>query len=537
MSQSEPSNAVHRMIRRPYQIQPSSGTTVSTPAEGTKTNSEQRESEKRARRVLLVFTATAIAVSASSLLSVNMFPLISNDSVVYIEHSHDLFDEGFVVDGYRQFGYPAALWVVRTLSDVVGAEPLLAMTVLQRGLLVAAGLLAVKFWGWWATPLLLLLIAPMTIAYSNLILTEGLALPLALLLVFPFMRLMMLLRTGLHEERRQETLTLAILIVMMAIFLFSIRFTYAVFGLIPVAMVVASWRTSFRRWSVALLAGFVVLAGTIAVGVSLENQREFEVFNPSADRGFTSYYYAWNTVFSESANRVDPDLARFYDNGVIYAFERELTAQGVSYSAKEEAIHRETGAMLEAAEMSLLGSRVESMAWGLLGGRKHDIQIAVEGIVGSTRHDIDQWIHLNRFAIENGSDAFAREHNGGQIPEAVITNGIGKTLGFLDARTLLAVILPPALLVLVLGLRSSPTRLMGLTALGVVFGSTVGHGLIWADNFRFLIVSSVVGVGVAVAVAQLMWSRHRPSIHGAMFKLGEAAPEDAGAESRLATRP
>ncbi len=473
-----------------------------------------------------MITAWVIAIAAaSSVLSVNTFPLIGNDSVVYIEHSHNLLEQGFVVDGYRQLGYPVALWVVRSVSGVVGAEPLLAMAVIQRCLLIAAGLLAVRFWGWWATPLLLVLIAPGTLAYTNLILTEGLALPLALLLVFPLARLLTLMRADLHLERRPEALSLGILIVVMAIALFSIRFTYAVFGLVPLAVVVASWKTGFRRSSVALFGGFIVLAAIVALGVSLENNREFGVFNPSADRGFTSYYYAWNTVFSDPASRADPDLARFYDAGVVYAFERELTAQGVSYSAKEEAIHREIEAMLEAAGLTVFGSRVESMAWGLVGGRKDDIQISVEGIVGSTRHDVDHWIHRNRVALDNGPDAFALEYNAGRLPEAVITSPIGKRLGFLDPKALLAVALPLALVVLVLGFKSSHTRLIGLVGLGVVLGSVIGHGLIWADNFRFLAVSSVFGVGAAIAVAQLLWSTKRPaSSPGAPSDIAETTP-------------
>jgi hypothetical protein len=449
----------------------------------------------------------------SSLLSVNMFPLVGNDGVVYLDHSNNLFDQGFVAYGYRQFGYPAALWVVRALAGVVGAEPLLAMTVVQRGLLIAAGLLAVRFWGWWATPLLLFLIAPGTIAYTNLILTEGLALPLALLLVFPFVRLLAILRTDPDGKRRREALTLGALIVAVATALFSIRFTYAVFGLAPLAIVVASWRTSFLRWSAALFAGFIALAATIAVGASVENYREFGVFHPSADGGFTSYYYVWNTVFSEPDNRVDPDLARFYDEGVVFAFEHELAAQGVPYSAKEEAFDGEIHAMLEAADMTVVSSRVQAMASGLVGGRKHDIQVAVEGIVGSTRHDIDDWIYLNRFAREEGTEAFALEYNGGQVPEAVITNAIGKTLGFLDARKIIAVIMPLGLVILVLGIRYPSTRLVGLTGIGVVFGSVIGHGLIWADNFRFLTVGAVFGVGAAIAVAHAMWSRESHGDH------------------------
>lgn len=453
-----------------------------------------------------------------------MFPLVGNDGVVYIDHSNNLIDRGLVVYGYRQFGYPAALWVVRAFSGVVGAEPLLAMTVVQRGLLIVAGLLAVRLWGWWATPLLLFLIAPGTIAYTNLILTEGLALPLALILVFPFVRLLAILRSDPDGKRHREALVLGALIVALATALLSIRFTYAVFGLAPLVIMLASWRTSFLRWSAALFAGFIVLATTIVIGASVENHRELGVFYPSADGGFTSYYYAWNTVFSDPDNREDPDLARFYNEGVVYAFEHELAARGLSHSARKEEFDREIHAMLEAADMTVMSSRVQAMTAGLVGGRKHDIQVAVDGIVSSTRHDIDDWMYLNRFARERGIEAFALEYNGGQVPAAVITNAIGKRLWFLDARRIIAVIMPLGLVTLMFGLRYPSTRFVGLAGLGVVFGSVVGHGLIWADNFRFLTVGGVFGVAAAIAVAHAIWSQESQRDHASLSRRVSTEP-------------
>lgn len=463
-----------------------------------------------ARRLLTVFLGLLLAGGAgSSLLSVNTFPMIGNDSVVYIEHSRNLIDSGLVVHGYRQFGYPTALWLVRSVSDVAGVEPLLAMAILQRSLLVLGGLLAVRYWGWWATPLLIFLIAPGTIAYTNLILTEGLALPLALLLVFPFVSYLKLLGADPQGERRRVALILGVLMVVMATALFSIRFTYAVFGLVPLAVAVAAWRTSYRRPALLLFGAYVLAVGSLTFMISLENQREHDVFHPSADRGFTAYYYAWHAVFADPSNRAAPQLAEYYNDGVVYALERELNARGLSYSEMQEELRRTIEAMLDATGQTVLGSRVERTAWGLIGGRRHDTAVVINGIVTSDRHDVNVWINRNSYAIENGPEAFAQRYNDGRLPEAVTSDHLGVTLAFLRARIVLALALPAAMATLLVGLRSPATRLLGLTGLGVVLVAAIGHGLIWADNFRLLIVSSVFGVAAGVAVAHWMWRERR----------------------------
>lgn len=233
--------------------------------------------------------------------------------------------------GYRQFGYPLFLAMTRWGAELVGAEPLLSVAVIQKLVLLAGAYLAWRFWRWWSIPVIVFCLAAETLAYTNYLLTESLAMPLALLLVFPTVRLLELLCIEATDESRRRAIWLAVVIVILVTCLYSMRFTYAVFGAVPLVVAVAGWRSPFRATTAAMLGTTVLIFGGIALLMSIENREEEGVFAPNVSGQQVRYYYAWQQVFTvHLENRDDPALAEYYDGGSVHDFPREAAALDLS---------------------------------------------------------------------------------------------------------------------------------------------------------------------------------------------------------------
>ena len=443
---------------------------------------------------VLVWVGVAI-----SFLAINTFPVITNDSVLYLRHSGDILGGGWVEYGYRQVGYPLFLSGIRVLADVFGAEPLLAVAVVQRGLLLLGVVLAWRFWRWWSLPLIALLASAETIAYTNFVLTEGLAVPLAVLLVFPTVRFLELV---VHQtsESSIRAILLASLIVGIVLLIYGLRFTYAVFGAVPLVLAIAGWVAGHRRLAVGIVGATVILMGLFAVLVSLENRTEEGVFGPSVSGDPTRYYYAWHRVFTiDPDSQVDPELSEFYDDGAVHAFSREVDSLGLTREEKQSAYDAEIESMLEKAGVPVFGSKVESTIFGLAGGRLHDIRRAVADVVRSTRHTVDDFIFRNAFARSNGPEAFVAEFNDGQPIDAVITDPIGIPAPVPHTATMVFYMLPLAMVLMLIGLVSKHTRSLSALGVLVVVAFAAGMGWIRAENLRFLMATSAFGITTATA--------------------------------------
>ncbi|HEY6635929.1 MAG TPA: hypothetical protein VI141_10000, partial [Acidimicrobiia bacterium] len=443
---------------------------------------------------------------------------LTNDSLLYLDYSRSLDTFGWVTGGYRQFGYPLYLALVRGSADLIGVEPLFAAAIIQRGLLLGAVVLAWLHWRWWSLPFVLLLLTSETLVYSNLLLIEGLALPLAALMVFPTIYCLRAIRDGSYVEKRRTVLMLATLVALIALTLFSLRFTLLVFGAVPLALTIAFWPTELRRSVAAILAGFILAGALITLAMSAENHQEWGVFSPSAYSAPVRYYYAWMLVFRvHPENQTNPDLAEFYDEGRLREFITSVWLDETTHEEKWALYDQRTDAMLDAAGISIMGSRLTSMAWSLAGGRVNDVGSALDLIIPATRADIERAMYLNGYYEENGAAAFEERYNEGRMGEAVITNAIGRPLPSPGTRWVIALLLPASLIVMLAGLWRPTTRLLAATGLTVVLTQAIGMGWIRSDNLRFLLPGSVFGVAVGTAVlCHLVASRRRPTRQAAV---------------------
>ena len=455
--------------------------------------------------VLSVLGGLLVLFVALASLRVNMFPVITNDSVLYLDHSFDIWGGGWVEYGYRQVGYPLFLATARALGDVFGAEPLLTAAVLQRALLLLAALLAWRFWRWWSLPVIGFMVVGQTLAYTNLLLIEGLALPLSLLLVFPTIRLLQLLSREGSAMQRRRAVGYGVTAVILVLILFSLRFTYAVFGAVPLVLAVAGWRTGYRRVAISTLGATVALMGLFVALMSIENRAEHDRLSPNVRGEPVKYYYAWQQVFTvHPESRTDPSLQGFYDEGFVHEFVREVDAMELSPEERKAAFDDEIAEMLEAAGISSGLSMAESSLHALIGGRLHDTSPVIRDVVASRDFDTDL-VYLNEFAQRRGYEVFVEEYNEGRGAGALLTNSLSVPLPVPRTKAIVAFLLPLGLIVMVIGLTRGHTRWISVTGLLVVGVFAVGMGLIRADNLRFLLPTSGFGIAIGTAVlAQLI---------------------------------
>ena len=455
--------------------------------------------------VLSVLGGLLVLFVALAFLRVNMFPVVTNDSVLYLDHSFDIWGRGWVEYGYRQVGYPLFLATARALGDVFGAEPLLTAAVLQRALLVLAAVLAWRFWRWWSLPVIGFMVAGQTLAYTNLLLIEGLALPLSLLLVFPTIRFLQLLSGEKSAIWRWRAVGYGVTAVILVLILFSLRFTYAVFGAVPLVLAVAGWRTDHRRVTISLLGATVAFIGLFVALMSIENLAGHDRLAPNVRGESVEYYYAWQQVFTvHPENRTDPSLQDFYDEGFVHEFVREVDAMEGSPEERKAAFDSEIAEMLEAAGIASGLSRAESSLHALTGGRLHDTAVIVRDIVASRDFDTEL-VYLNELAQRRGHEAFVEEYNRGRGAGAFLTNSLRVPLSAPSTKAMVADLLPLGLILVVIGLTRGDTRWISVTGLLVVAVFAVGMGFIRADNLRFLLPTSGFGIATGTAVlAQLI---------------------------------
>jgi hypothetical protein len=452
-----------------------------------------------------------MAIVALIVLSLSTFPVLSNDSLTYLDHSRSLDTEGFVMNGHRQFGYPLFLATVRWVGGLLHVEPLLLTVVLQRGLLLACMVLAWLRWRWWSVPLIAVLVVPETMIYANLALAEGLALSLAILIVFPACRCLESFQSGESALDRRRAITAFAVVVGLAIVLAGLRFSYLVFGVVPLILGLAGWRTDMRGRIAAVLIGFLALLALFLVATSVENRREFGQFTPIVDTASAGFYYAWFLTFLvHTENAANPELAEVYHQGRFRDFLDRVEAEYPSLEGRRAYLRDMTAVMLQESGQSDWGSRLISIGWGLIGGRVDDIGRAIDQVIVAQAQDLEQASYFNEFYREHGADALESRYNDGRPAGAIATHRFGMALPTPSSHWVLRVVMPLAIAMMVWGLSKPETRYLGVMGLIVVVAQATGYGVMRADNLRFLLPGLAFGIAVASAVASDMAGLRRP---------------------------
>lgn len=440
------------------------------------------------------------------LLAVDLFPTVTNDSLAYIDHSDALLDVGAVQAGYRQFGYPAFLAAIDGIAWVVRIEPLLLTVVAQRALLVLAMAYAVWLWRWWALPLVFVLTTPTLVAYHNFILTEALGLPVAVLygcVVAHVLRV---------ADRSSVPKLLVTSLGATYLLLVAIRFHFLVLGvpIVVVAYVLFRRGGDHRRWGIILVAGVTAAGLVMTVAMSIENQREFGVFSPSA-RGERSQFWAvWTDVFRDPENAANPTLADLYSQGDPYVFMAAIDFGTSTYPAQRRAYADAIDSLLEESGSSVAQHRLASTIGVLWGGRIDDLAALVRAMASVSPDEIDALIAPNRFARDNGVGAMFDEYNDGQVVEPVVVSPLAPTRAGAYFVPVVRIALLGALTVLIGGLFVPAARTVAVTGLATAALDAAVIGYAMLANVRFILVPNVFVITVAIGALAAVAGSRRP---------------------------
>jgi hypothetical protein len=474
------------------------------------------------QRLLKALGMLAVGMVGIYFLAINIFPIVTNDSLEYLDHSREPGNYGMVFKGYKQIGYPLILLVGRFVAGLGGVEPLLFSALLQRLLLLGALAYVIWLWRWRAIPLVVLVITPSFLVYPNFVLTEGMTVPLSVLLgglVGHHFRLAESAKPDGPAEDHRIALALAILASAVVFVMISIRFPLAVFGVVPVAILGAAWFRNGRsqKGYVAALLVFVVVSGIFSGLLAIENEREFGVFAPGTNDMPAQYWGAWQIAFAlHPENKAEPALAEFFDTGRAHTRIALVQSAYPGYKAQAVAHDADIDEMLELAGLDRNRERLFSFLGALRGGRTDDLKSYMGAAISADARSVDRAIYRSLFAIRRGGEAFAERYNDGQLPQAVITSPVFPKFPSPSLRVMLSFMVPAALVgVSVLSLYKRRVW-MGLAYLAPVLALTAAMGWILLDNVRFLIPGSVY----VIAGFSALWDAkrvNRPTLRGQVF--------------------
>lgn len=420
------------------------------------------------------------------LASVNLFPSINNDGVEYVAYSRDLVGGGLVELGFRQFGYPLFIWITGLLGGIAGVEDLLMIAFVQRMLLAGAVGYAIWLWRWKALPLVILVIAPSLVAFSDLVMTEGLTMPVAVLLGCLVSHYF---TTGSNRTRVITAAGATAACLALA----SVRLTFVVFGVVPLAMGVAALRRRSRHTTPVmwLVATYVLTMGLLTVGLALENGTEYETTFPIVRTERAAYWAAWQVTFTlHEENRDDPDLAEYYDDGSPYLRIWEIEADHESYPDQALALADARAQMIAAASEDMSSEQIAAFWGAIRGGRVDELRPRIDQILATDAGSVDDAIHVNDVSQTDGREAFNIAYNRGQKPQSVVTSPIVPRLPYIYVHDVIKVLVPLAVLALT-GLAIWKRRFdLGLVYLipFLAFAALAGWNL--ADTMRFMITPS-----------------------------------------------
>lgn len=455
------------------------------------------------------------------LLAVNIIPVITNDSVGYLSHANDAWADGFVWGGYRQVGYPLLLVATDTAGSFLHIEPVLLTAAIQRLLLGLGIAYAVWLFRWWSLPLVVIATAPDIVAYTNLILTEGAAIPLSILYGTLLAHLVLnrhpgsfphasSLPFGILGDRAGAPARRALLVVASLVVLALTLVKYQAIALVfPLcALLWMDFRDESRRRFVIVLG--VSLAGVLTVVSSLmalENRSEYDDLFPISRGIRNGYWGTFQLVFNlNPENRENPALTTYYADGNIFDFIREVEGTIEDYPTQRAVFENAITLMLHEAGMDKRQEQLRA-TWGAMrGGRFDDIRGIVALIRTSSTDSAEATIHKNSFSTARGIDQYVAGYNGGQKIEPVLTAALFHSGLTLSARSMIVWTGPLTLIVLLAALALfQGIRLFaaaGVLGALMVFGLV---GLLLVDNYRYVIVTHMYLIPIATTAAIIGW--------------------------------
>jgi hypothetical protein len=372
----------------------------------------------------------------------------------------------------------------------------------QRSLLIVGlGYLAYLL-RWWAAPALIFLSMPTLVAITNLLLTEGLSIPLAVIAAA-----LLIHACGLA---RRTTPTAAVVLLalagvtIIALALIKLQFAALLLPMFGAAVLLRREAALSRRTALLVTALPVVVILALSVGQSFENRSETGVFEPVSESARAEWYSAYVSVFSDPANRSDPRLSRFYDEGDLYIFLHGLERTEPDYRVRREVIADRVDAMFRVAGTSRARERTKALIDFFQLGPHNELDAVVRFMRERPAVDLESLNSRNWFARAYGVDAVYNDYNDGRFPRFLSSSALALAIGPDDYRSVRLWILPLTIVVLVLAAVFSRARWLAVGTLLATAIVAVAHAYYFTSAPRYTLSSAAFSIAIACGALPLL---------------------------------
>jgi hypothetical protein len=442
-----------------------------------------------------------IALGVYSMSAVNWYPVISPDSLQYLDHSQDLAGYGLVQSGFRQIGYPLWLAVTSTFAGVFGLEPLAVAATGQRLILGGAIIIAIVVLRWWAIPIAATVMLPTMVASTNLLLTEAIAIPIAVATAAACVAL----HKGATATMRNVWLTAATL---GAIALPIIRFHYAVLTVAAaIAILASNVGTDRTLRKPAIAVAIMVFSGAALCGaLAYENHAEHGILMPSLGSERARFWVSWYTAVGGHEDEFREHSPHIFLDGNPDTFIMQTDNSPTSYSEKRTVYAEATNRMFDAIGANDLVERLKSLAGVVRGARINDLGPALAYAASPSAGLTPDVIHQYASVTEVDPVWIAETYNDGREPSALLTLAPSMpTLKLPHVSTAVAMIVPYVLILSMYLMFFQESRWLAIVSTFVLTTYAVASFVYTFDNLRYLLPAYLFALVAVSGSAMAKW--------------------------------
>jgi hypothetical protein len=463
-----------------------------------------RPTNGRPKSIALAIAILLVVVYSA--IRVNWFPSITPDGLNYLDHSNDLVGIGFVQHGYRQFAYPAWLAFVDATAGMSSLEPLGLTVVLQRLFLITAAGVTVLVLRGWSVPIVFVLLSPSSIAFSNYILTETIAIPIAVIGAAASVAMLQ------NRPREQTEIWLGVAATA-GVLLPMIRLHYALISVALAVAILATGRVrgSSRRKTIVALSIMGLTFSLLVGALALDNLQKHGVLSPSIGAERQMFWATWENVVVFHRDEVAEAAPEVYLDGSNFAFIRKMDSSDLSageqrtvYASAVEQIYAATG-------VSQTGERFRSFAGVMAGSRLDDVGGNLRFLASpAAPENFDVYIHQYAPVVPVDPDTIGDRYNDGIPPTAVLaTAHMVPAFPSPDLKVMMVYLIPMMLMIGVYLLRFAHARLLAAIAIGVILAYSAASFAFMMDNLRFLLPAYLFSITLSLGALREYWRHDR----------------------------
>lgn len=318
-------------------------------------------------------------------LRIDFLPMVSNDSVLYIDWgiSRKFLDKPLQiieVAGLKSAGYPLMVTLYDWLAPYFGFDTLTFAVLFQRFAFLISYIWMFLLIGPLSIPLfLVVLTSPFYMVTSNMLLTEGITVPAGILLSCSVIHL-----ANLTVTRHWKSFLKWAVLWFLALACYSImvlcKFNLAAFSLLlfypllknGIFIPIKKWNWNFASNSLLLI---VLIGSSYIFALVHYNYVTTGSLAPTSAVGRVFYWGTWHAVFAiRPENREKPGLKEIYDSGSLYNVINETaTACSHDMACETPILIDKCLTLLEKAEMNIWQERLRSFSMAMLSGEKNEL--------------------------------------------------------------------------------------------------------------------------------------------------------------------